>query len=437
MRRCLASVLICFVCGCGRQAPHRRHAEPAPPLAEMPAVGAGLCDFSAALFRQTFPESDQNALVAPFSVATALARLRLGAVGETADELDRVLGRTPEPAEWYRAVGDIERALAKFDQSPDDELATKLSWSSEFCFGPEVEVAPSYARQFRRAFGDRFVPLRSASEAELAVELNQRVAQLTGGEITDFATKEKLLPVIDQPPLPQHTVGLVILSLLDLNARWSNRFGSKSESRAFHRLRGPPVTVPMMTATDLSGGGRSFRYLRAFESHVVELPYRDGELAMVLIVPDAGRLAVAEEALAGGGLRTVLTNLQPRHGTLTMPPWDQPLDLRLDEPLEALGLHTLFLWRQAQLPNILRPLHRDEPTQAWLQSVLQRGRLKVDEFGTVARVVTASYVTVAACMVSDPGAPFDLVVDRPFVYVVWHRPTGAVLLLGRVVDPSR
>lgn len=437
MRRCLASVLVCLVCGCGRPAALRRRAEPAPPLTAMPAVGAGLCDFSAALFRQTFPACDGNALVAPFSVATALARVRLGAVGETAAELDRVLGRTLEPADWYHAVGDIERALGGIDKSRDEELATRLSWSSEFCIGPYVEVAPSYARAFKRAFGDRFVPLQSTGEAGLAVELSQHVAELTGGEITDFATEQKLLPVIEQPTLPQHDVGFVIVSLLDLTARWSNQFGEKDDLRAFHRLAGRPVTVPMMRATDLSGGGRSFRYLRAFASHVVELPYRDGELAMVLIVPDSGGLPAAEEALAGGGLRTVLTNLQPRHGNLTMPHWEQQLDLRLDKPLEAAGLHTLFLWRRAALPNILRRRHDpDQPTRVWLQSVLQRGRLKVDEHGTVARVVTAGYGVAAECAVSDPGEPFDLVVDRPFVYVVWHRPTGAVLLLGRVVDPS-
>jgi serpin B len=65
--------------------------------------------------------------------------------------------------------------------------------------------------------------------------------------------------------------------------------------------------------------------------------------------------------------------------------------------------------------------------------VLHEARVDIDEEGTRAAAVTIE--TVQA--ISLPANPFDLRLDRPFLWAIEHRESGTLLFLGRVTDPSR
>jgi serpin B len=57
----------------------------------------------------------------------------------------------------------------------------------------------------------------------------------------------------------------------------------------------------------------------------------------------------------------------------------------------------------------------------------------VDESGTEAAAATA---VVFRATSAGPGDPVTMTVDRPFLFALRDLPTGAILFLGRVVDPS-
>jgi serpin B len=54
--------------------------------------------------------------------------------------------------------------------------------------------------------------------------------------------------------------------------------------------------------------------------------------------------------------------------------------------------------------------------------------LRVDEEGTVAAAVTSVGIRVES-------APVPFAVDRPFLFAVRERASGAILFVGRVLDP--
>lgn len=68
----------------------------------------------------------------------------------------------------------------------------------------------------------------------------------------------------------------------------------------------------------------------------------------------------------------------------------------------------------------------------FIQDVVHEGFVAVDENGTEAAAVTA--VLVGTVSVPPPAT---LQIDRPFIFAVIDRPTGATLFIGRVVDPSK
>ena len=67
-----------------------------------------------------------------------------------------------------------------------------------------------------------------------------------------------------------------------------------------------------------------------------------------------------------------------------------------------------------------------------IQDVLHQAFIKVNEAGTEAAAATAVIVGETGI---PPQGP-DINLDRPFIYLIQDRPTGQILFVGRVVDPS-
>jgi serpin B len=67
-----------------------------------------------------------------------------------------------------------------------------------------------------------------------------------------------------------------------------------------------------------------------------------------------------------------------------------------------------------------------------ITDVFHKAFVAVDEEGTEAAAATAVIVGLESMPVMDA----ELTVDRPFIYLIRDTETGAVLFLGRVVDPS-
>jgi serpin B len=68
----------------------------------------------------------------------------------------------------------------------------------------------------------------------------------------------------------------------------------------------------------------------------------------------------------------------------------------------------------------------------FVTSVLHKATIKVDENGTEAAAATAVVMGIKSAL---PEEPISLVIDRPFLFLIRHEPTGTILFMGRVVEP--
>ncbi|MDB6025885.1 MAG: proteinase inhibitor serpin, partial [Verrucomicrobiales bacterium] len=69
-----------------------------------------------------------------------------------------------------------------------------------------------------------------------------------------------------------------------------------------------------------------------------------------------------------------------------------------------------------------------------IKDVFHKTFIVVDEQGTEAAAATA-VVTLSNGGSSPSPGPIHVNVDRPFVFAIQHRASGACLFLGQVVDP--
>jgi serpin B len=367
--------------------------------------------FGADLYR-LLTEHASDTVFSPVSVAGALRMALCGARGRTAAELASALHGSPDAApEGLRAVSALVRDVAAGLSGPRGGSVTFLA-PSTIWVQSGLPLQPGFTAELLAAAAS-LVDADFARAPEAArSEINRVIAEQTAGKITGL--------------LPPHSVDtdtrLVLSSAIYLKAAWAEPFAESATREApFYPdgPGGPALDVPTMTGTAARA------YLRGDGYQAVVLPYRDGGLAMAVVLPD-GPLTALGPAITAGGLRGLLAGVSRHQVTLSMPRFRLEAAFDLIPALKRLGVAEAFS-RQADFSGIT------EAERLRISAVAHKAYVDVDEHGTEAAAATA--VTIHAMAMTRPPPPVTMIVDRPFLFAIIHTPTGLPLFLGQVSHP--
>jgi serpin B len=423
----LLSALTVLVAACGDDAPSAagdglavselsREASSAP-AEDVAAISAAEQAFAARLY-QTLAAGDGNVVVSPLSIHLALAMALGGAEGDTAAEMAAALEVAGfDPAALHAALNSLDTALESRNRTDppidDREQKVQLSvvnslWGQEgFAF--VEEYLDLLARNY--GAGIRLVDFREAAE-EARVAINTWVAEETNDRITDL---------IPQGAIDELT-RLVLVNAVYLDATWAHPFDPEATFDApFFRLDGTEVSVATMHAYQMTS-----QYAAGDGWQAIDLPYTGEELSMVIVVPDSGRFAEVEAKISAGLLGEVRTALDTAIVDLSLPKFEMRNQLSLVDALRSLGIDQAFDPDTADFTGI------STEEQLYVSDVIHEAFIAVDEAGTEAAAATA-------VIIGTTSLPTDIVsleIDRPFLFFLQDRTTGAILFLGRVVDPA-
>jgi serpin B len=119
---------------------------------------------------------------------------------------------------------------------------------------------------------------------------------------------------------------------------------------------------------------------------------------------------------------------------LFMPRFSTETRASLTDVLKALGMPLAFAFPAADFTGIHAP--ETEADRLFISEVIHQANIDVDEKGTEAAAATVVGVDVGGCTGPGPAKWITLRLDRPFLFLIRDVETGAVLFMGRVVDPS-
>jgi serpin B len=383
--------------------------------AAAPGAAAALAGFATDLYA-ILAREDGNIVFSPYSAVVALAMTRAGAAGETLEQMDAVL-RATEAGDLDAGLNAIDQALAQRPgryQWGDRTVELELAMANQLWGQRDFEFHAAFLDRLAAQYGAgmRLVDYERARE-DARKAINDWVAEQTKGRIPE---------IIGPGDLTVQT-RLVLTNAIYLNAPWEHRFEKDATAPAtFTRLDGSTVEAQMMRLSE------ALRYARGDGYQAVELPYVDGSLAMLVIVPDAGEFAAFETGLDAGTIDRVVDSLTIAQVRLGFPKFEFRLRSGLKEPLSEMGMPIAFDPDAADF-SAMSPAGMD----MFIQDVLHEAFIAVDEDGTEAAAATA----VIAGITSMPGEIVDLDVDRPFIFLIRDNETGAILFLGRVLDPAR
>ena len=341
-----------------------------------------------------------NAVSSPMSIGMAFSMSRAGASAGSGPALDEIF-EFPE-AGTHQAANAVDLRLAKASVEPNTvEVANRLFPDDQF--SPRSEFLHTAATQY----GATVEPIDTADGTAAADTVNRWVAERTRG----------LIPTIVNAGVVQDQE-LVLVNTVFLKADWAEPFLPElTEDGEFITGGGQSVEVPFMR--DRVPVER--RYVRLDAADAVELPYVGGELAMWLIVPhDPDALPAVEESLDASALTALPRAARTGTVQLAMPKWEQTLP-----PAD------LFEWLCPQGFCPGAPFEGIAPG-IFISAALHGAKVIVDEKGTEAAAATA----VAFPTSLPPEPDLTIVADRPFLWAIVHQDTGALLFVGRLVNPA-
>jgi serpin B len=373
------------------------------------------------LYRASAAESSGNLALAATSVTMSLGMLRLGAHGDSARMLDERLNPGGDVVDLHAVLG---RLVEHLDQ-PDGGV----QWKSEnrMWLHGEYTARREFVTELRDRYGADLVRVKFGRSQPARNAANEWVKRATQGQIEEIVPAGWL----------RHDTRFVLANATLLSAAWRYPFNPRqTKSANFHAFDGKERKVAMMSMQQM------LRYSHPDGLHLVELPYQGQDLAMVIAVPDkqdgltqierplsADLLAEWSAALyepAGG---EQAAGIGPTRGnwaqvTLSLPRFRIEADVDLTKALSGMGLAALFATETADLSGIAT-----DAENLYVQGVLQAVRLEVDEAGT--RLAAATSVKGGF---GGGAREVTVTADHPFLFFVRDTRTGAVLVLGRLVE---
>ncbi|MEX1184558.1 MAG: serpin family protein [Gemmatimonadota bacterium] len=375
-----------------------------PLLAVELAVAAASNEFGMDLFRQVAAaESDANVLISPLSASLALGMTLNGADGTTYTAMRDALGFAGmTEAEINAAYRGLIPQLA----ARDDEVEFRLANAIWYRIGFDVEqpfldaVANSF---FARAAAIDFDDPRAPRS------ISQWAEDQTGGRIKD------LVEEIDPNDV------MFLINAVYFKAPWATPFvPAATRSEPFTRSSGGSVSVPTMN------NDAGYPQLLTPLVQIVELIYADSAFSMVLVAPaDGSSLAQLTAGLTPGRWADWMDGLQNGRIMLSLPRFSFDYDVTMNDALMALGMGVAFDEMNANFDRI----HHETRNDLYISKVRQKAFIDVHELGTEAAAATSVTVSVTSM---PPQVRFD----RPFLFAIRERSSGAILFIGRVGDPS-
>jgi serpin B len=370
---------------------------------EVAAIVAGNSDFAFDLYRTLAGGTDGNLFFSPYSISTALAMTYAGARGNTEAQMAEVLHFALPQDQLHPAFGALMGDLDGRDPTAYQlDVANRLWGQEDYVFLTEfLDTTGTH-------YGAELQEVDFAGGTEQARQtINAWVEEQTQGKIDELL----------QPNHLSVSTRLVLTNAIYFLGGWKHRFDEGlTRDRAFRLSSDEQVMVPMMQQEG------DFGYTRYRETEILELPYVQDEISMMVLLPASpGGVADVAAWLSEETLAECVASLQATSLVVGLPKFRITGEFDLRNTLSSMGMSDAFS-ASADFSGMTGG--RDLA----ISKVVHQAVIDVGEVGTEAAGATA--------VIMRESVAETFLADHPFLFLIRDNQTGSVLFAGRVADPS-
>jgi serpin B len=387
--------------------------------------------FAFNFYNQIIEEEKENLFFSPYSLSTALAMTYEGAKGQTAQEMKDVF-HFPENEILRPNSASIYNQINKKDKSYTLRTGNALWVQKDYLF------LEDYLTTVEKYYGGKAANLDFINETEKSrLTINDFIEQQTNNRITELIPEGIL----------SFDTRLVLTNAIYFLGDWKYQFDKKNtEDLDFFLTPENSVKVDMMVMTskdmkNMKPEPARFNYADLEKLQIIELPYKDQELSMIILLPKQGEdynydspdYEIINYEYTLDDIEFTFDKFEEYKSLMketymdyiSLPKFEFETEYGLNNVLKDMGMPTAF-----SMAADFSGMTGD--TELYIGDVIHKAFIKVDEKGTEAAAATAVVMTA---MSAGPTKQNIFKADHPFMFVIQDTKTGNILFMGNVVDP--
>ncbi|XP_073703204.1 leukocyte elastase inhibitor-like [Garra rufa] len=437
----------------------------------MERLSAANTQFSLNLFKKiSGGNASKNVFYSPMSISSALAMVSLGAKGNTAAQMYKVLGfdnpagpnpATPAPhqpnkpqvpcsvksqhepqmtqqTQKCEIPAELKKPPAQPTPGPktDDQIHSSFNKLMSELNKPGVPYALSLAN---RLYGDQsyqfvekfLTDAKKYYEAGLEkvdFKTKSEAARVDINKWVEKKTQEKIKDLLQKGSISDMTK-LVLVNAIYFKGNWEKKF-SKEATRdgQFKLSKTQNKPVKMMNKKSKF----PLASIPEMNSQVLELPYVGKNLSMLIILPneiqdETTGLQKLEKALTHEKLMewTKPSKMFQEEVQVSLPKFKMTDTYELVPLLRSMGLEDVFDPQKVNLSGM------SPNNDLVVSAVIHKAFVEVNEEGTEAAAATG----IVFVTTSMPADPKRFIADHPFLFFIRHNPSNSILFYGRFCSP--
>ena len=346
----------------------------------------------------------QSIILSPISITYALGMLNNGATGETAKQINDVLGFADTGADGINAF-----CRKMLTEAPALDKLTKVMIANTIYMNKPYQLKPMFV-ELAKQYYDAEPETRDFHDGQTCKVINKWCNDHTNGMIPEVLSEDAFNP----------DAVSYLLNAIYFKGTWSQKFDkANTKDETFTGEDGSQRQLPMMHMTD-----HQFNYAKTELFEMLRLPYGNGAYAMNILLPAEGKTLI--DVMRGLNNETWRQYRfgNPAIADVKLPRFESNTDQNLVSIMSDLGMPKAFT-DKAEFPNFC-----NVPTYIGLMK--QVARIKLDEEGSEAAAVTVIGLETASF---EPHEPPHVTfhATRPFLYIISEQSTGAIFFMGQYV----
>ena len=358
-------------------------------------------NFGVELLKKCFDPTksgEENLLISPLSISSALAMTANGADNNTLAEMEKLLGNG-------MSLDDINKYMAYYLSNLPDEKKEKLCIANSIWFrdDPTFKVYDDFLNQNKKFYGSEIYQTEFSDKT--VSDVNGWVNRNTNGMIPKLLEKGAL------DTTDEKIMMMMLINTLYFEAEWTAPYYYSTDGEF----------------TDLNGNKHSIKRLDSKETYYYDLgdadafekSYGNGDYKFVGILPREKSITEYISGLDAKKLAEGLRNPEDpeKVDVYTMiPKFTYDYSKSLKDVLTDLGMADAFDLKKADFSKI-NDLSVEGASPLYIDDVLHKTRIELNEKGTKAAAVTA-VMMAAGCSMPEPKKEVHIELDKPFVYMI-------------------
>ena len=316
--------------------------------------------------------ADENILLSPLGMTYALGLINNGAAGETRRQINKVLGCDDKGTDKFNSF-----CRKMLTEAPRIDRLTQMEITNEFYSHKSNKPKPIFTKVAKDDYNTQFM-------------------ESDNGDPLNFS----------------------LVNTINFKGVWTDKFRkANTQDEVFKGEDGKEMIVPMMKQT------HQFFYTENDLCQALCLPYSNEAYQMIVLLPKEGKTVQdVAQSLTADSWEKMYDQMKRITVDVKLPRFESSSEVNLTRVISAL-MPNAFDMKKADFSNLF-------DWKSYIAMIKQTGRIKVDETGTEASVVTALQGRIMGLDLAPPEVIY-FHATHPFLYFIREWSTGAIFFIGQ------